>query len=240
MSCLLPWPRLKWWLTQDLSPTYVSADDLDEPLTPSHLLVGRHLMSYPDHLLTTEYELDSDEENGDKLNLTSNISNCSLNLFWRKWRWEYLLDLHEAHCQNHSSGKPQLAEGDIVVVYNQPCNCWKLGRIERLFIWSDGQKRAATVRVSKNGHTSILDWPIQHLYPLEVVSHADAESERETGEACESTNHESLLGQPVSQPWRSAAIQAHDYILAQAMSGWDDWDILRSVNIKLLNIDFER
>ena len=64
--------------------TYVSADDLDEPLTPSHLLVGRHLMSYPDHLLTTEYELNSDDKDGDKLNLISNISNCSLNSFWRR------------------------------------------------------------------------------------------------------------------------------------------------------------
>ena len=39
---------------------YIS--DLDEPLTPLHLLVSRRLMSYPDHLLTTEYEHDSDEE----------------------------------------------------------------------------------------------------------------------------------------------------------------------------------
>lgn len=30
--------------------SYVSADDLDEPLTPSHLLVGRRLLSLPDHL----------------------------------------------------------------------------------------------------------------------------------------------------------------------------------------------
>ena len=30
--------------------TYISADDLDEPLTHSHLLVGRRLLSYPDHL----------------------------------------------------------------------------------------------------------------------------------------------------------------------------------------------
>ena len=51
--------------------TYISADDLDEPITPSHLLVGRRLMSYPDHLLTTKYGLDSDNEDNDCLLYTS-------------------------------------------------------------------------------------------------------------------------------------------------------------------------
>ena len=89
--------------------TYVSADDLDEPLTPSHLLVGRHLVSYPDHLLTAGFGLDSDKE--------------------------YLLELREAHRHHHSSRDPQLVEGDIVVVYsdNQPR---KLGWIERVLNWS--------------------------------------------------------------------------------------------------------
>ncbi len=32
--------------------SYISADDLDEPLTPSHLIVGRHMMSLPDHIST--------------------------------------------------------------------------------------------------------------------------------------------------------------------------------------------
>ena len=38
--------------------TYVFADDLEEPLTPSHLLVGRHLLSYRDYLTVNP------EENG--------------------------------------------------------------------------------------------------------------------------------------------------------------------------------
>lgn len=204
--------------------TYVSADDLDEPLTPSHLLVGRRLMSYPDHLLTFEYKLDSDEEDGHKLNARLKHLNYSLDSFWKRWRREYLLELREAHRHHRSSGKTQLSEGDIVVVYTdkQPRSCWQLGRIERLFIGSDGQKRAATVRVSKNGRTSTLDRPIQHLYPLEIVSHEDAESEKETEEACESTERETLPEQPASRPRRSAATQARDRIFAQAVAEWND------------------
>ena len=84
-----------------------------------------------------------------------------------------MLELCEAHRHHRSSGEPQLTEGDIVVVYSddQPRSFWKLGRIEKVLQGADGQRRAATVRVSKNGRTSTLNCPIQHLYPLEVVSH---------------------------------------------------------------------
>ena len=40
----------------------VSVDDLDEPLTPSHLLVGRRLLSLPDHLSYQENINDDDFE----------------------------------------------------------------------------------------------------------------------------------------------------------------------------------
>ena len=58
---------------------YVSADDL---LTPSHLLIGRRLISYPDHLLTTSYGLDSDED-GHKLNAC--LKHQPL---WIYWAWD--------------------------------------------------------------------------------------------------------------------------------------------------------
>ena len=49
--------------------TYVSAEDLEEPLTPSHLLFGRRIMSLPDHLLE-----DDDDFSGQVLNNRLNIS----------------------------------------------------------------------------------------------------------------------------------------------------------------------
>ena len=30
--------------------SYLSSDDVEEPLTPSHLLVGRRILNLPDHL----------------------------------------------------------------------------------------------------------------------------------------------------------------------------------------------
>ncbi len=31
--------------------SYLSMDDLEEPLTPSHLLIGRRVLSFPNHLI---------------------------------------------------------------------------------------------------------------------------------------------------------------------------------------------
>ena len=93
--------------------TYISTDDLDKPITPSHFLAESRPMSYPDHLLTNNYGLDGDP-------LTH-----SLDSFGRRWRREYLLELYEMQHNHHSSGKLQLVEGHIAVVYsdNQPHSC---------------------------------------------------------------------------------------------------------------------
>ena len=50
--------------------SYVSVDDLDEPLTPSHLLSGRRILSLPDHLYCEPDEEDFDVEQEDWCTLT--------------------------------------------------------------------------------------------------------------------------------------------------------------------------
>ena len=109
-----------------------------------------------------------------------------------------------------------------MVVYSddQPCSSWKIGRIERVMIGADGQKRAVTVTVSKKGCTSTLDWPIQHLYPLEKLHILTTCQNKESHDAtdCESDQ----MGISSSRPRRSAASRARDRIFAQAMSGWED------------------
>ena len=120
--------------------TYISANDLYEPLTPSHLLVGRRLLSYPDHL-TIDHEEDSAVD-ANPLNTRFRHLNQLLDGFWSRWRKEYLLELREAHHHHRSSGEPQLTEGDIVVVYSddQPRSFWKVGRIEKVLQGADGQR----------------------------------------------------------------------------------------------------
>ena len=120
--------------------TYISADELDELFTPSHLLVGRRLPSYPDNL-TIHHGKDSHKDNS-QLSTRFRHLNQLLDGFWKRWRRKYFLELREVHHQHKSTGEPQLTEGDIVVLHSddQPQTFWKLGRIEKVLEGVNGQR----------------------------------------------------------------------------------------------------
>ena len=66
---------------------YVSATDIEEPLTPSHLIVGRRILSLPDHLGYVCDPGDEDfEVNASQLTKRMKHFASVLNHFWRCWR----------------------------------------------------------------------------------------------------------------------------------------------------------
>jgi len=72
----------------------MSADDLDEPLTPSHLMVGRRILSLPDNL--NYYVPDDDEDfvvNVSVVKKRAKYLNSVLNHFWKRWSKEYFIEL---------------------------------------------------------------------------------------------------------------------------------------------------
>ena len=150
--------------------SYISMDDLEEPLTPSHMMIGRRLLSLPDV---------SHSENSDICQSTpSEISkrmkhlNVTLDHFWMRWKKEYLLELREGH-RYHSTGVhgEQINVGDVVVVYDSDKHrgFWKLGVVEQLIVGRDDESRGAVVRVHQKGHKStLLKRPVQRLYPIEM------------------------------------------------------------------------
>ena len=158
--------------------TYVSAGDIEEPLTPSHLIVGRRILNLPDHL---SHLNDDDEEfslNNNLLNRRMKHLANVLNHFWSRWRNEYLSELREVHsytARRQVQGKPTaVAVGDVVVVHDEhlPRGLWRLGKVVSVMEGRDRFFRAATVKVSsKSGEKLLLNRPIQLLYPLEVQSH---------------------------------------------------------------------
>ena len=75
--------------------TYVSMEDIDEPLTPSHLPTGRRILSLPDHLCRHNDEVSQFESGPNVLTRRVKYLNRLLQQFWSRWRREYLLELCE-------------------------------------------------------------------------------------------------------------------------------------------------
>ena len=221
--------------------TYISPDDLDEPITPSHLMTGRHLLSLPDHLCYS----DDEEFRPDSSRLTVNrrlrhLSNI-LNHFWTRWKKEYLTELRETHRRARSGEGDLISVGDVVTIHDDaPRGLWRLGLIEEKIKGRDGHVRGALVRVkSGSGLSAFLRRPIQRLFPLEIhaettrnLSDVDHEKSSEsTSEAVpvEDTgiNNCSEEDSPVkvpdvtpgvtTRPCRLAAVEARDKIVARLM-----------------------
>ena len=65
-----------------------------------------------------------------------------------------------------------ISKGTVVSVQedNQPRGSWKLGKIEEVHTGNDGKVRGCKVKVITNaGKPSVINHPINCLYPLEVV-----------------------------------------------------------------------
>ena len=87
--------------------SYISSDDLDEPLTPSHLLTGRRILSLPDGTATTGSDDDINfEVNSQELHARVHNLNDALDQFWDRWRDEYHLQLRERYPSMNNTGLP--------------------------------------------------------------------------------------------------------------------------------------
>lgn len=126
--------------------SYISAEDTEEPLTPSHLLIGHRVLNLPDYL---GYVCDPGDEDFDldSTQLTKRMKHLSntINHFWKRWRNEYLAELRESHKHllGKACGAPNVAVGDMVIVHDEglPRSFWKLGRIQELIVGRRTDKR---------------------------------------------------------------------------------------------------
>ena len=79
--------------------TYMSSDDLEEPLRPSHLMTGRRLLSIPDEIVVAE-------EDTTEVSLLTRRRRYLLLLlfhFWRRWKIEYVWN-----CENITELRKEL------------------------------------------------------------------------------------------------------------------------------------
>ena len=211
--------------------TFLSAEDMDKPLTPSHFLCGRRILTLP-HGLTEATSTDLEEYSPSPSDLTRRLKylNATLNQFLAKWKQEYLLELREAHRYHEGrSDAVSPSVGDIVLVEDddKPRALWKLAKVTDLITGRDGHTRGAILHVPSGGH-GVLQRPLQRLYPLEVTTQQGTSVETTdngqapqrttaknatTGQAPQrttakndTTRHESEPTPP--RPRRSAAVKA--------------------------------
>jgi hypothetical protein len=139
--------------------TQLSTDPNDfEVLTPGHFLVGSSLLAYPTDDLTHLKQ--------NRLSRWQAVQQM-VQHFWRRWEKEYLTMLHSR--PKWFIPQPNLEPGVLVLIRDDdpafgPLK-WKLGRITKVFLGSDGDVRNCDV-MTPNG--PIYRRPIVKLSPLPI------------------------------------------------------------------------
>ena len=144
--------------------TYVYENDV-EVLTPSHLLLGRRLLSTFD-------EPFDDGRGVDNAVLTRRMKYIKSlsDHYWRRFREEYLLELRAHHAQGHDPNR-RAELGEVVVIEGRSKrNDWRLGKIVKLNEGADGRCRSAVLRTFDGSNSRNIQRPIEKLYPIEVKS----------------------------------------------------------------------
>ena len=136
--------------------TYLYSEDVEEPLTPSHLLIGKRLLTLPNIYLNSEVPGSSQESVTKRAKYRQSMADH----VWRRWRKEYLLELRE-HSEHHRLVTRKLNVepikiGDIAVVHedNVRRNLWRLGRIESLIYGRGRVVRGAAVELGERNRRS--------------------------------------------------------------------------------------
>ena len=114
--------------------TYVSTEDLQEPLMPSHLICGRRILSVPAEDVADLKDPDWNTTSEDLMRRAVYLQSL-ISKFWNRWSKEYLLELRESHRNAvRDSSTREIRVGELVMVHNknQRRGLWKLGKVEKL------------------------------------------------------------------------------------------------------------
>ena len=148
--------------------SYVYTEENLEPITPSHLLLGRNLQG---HLFSTTTGDDSIEFNIMKCKKRYNHFLKLVNDLWKWFKREYLCEFREQQMYNYRwySDAENLLLNDMVLIKDDditPPNKWKKGVIDELIKGSD------------DGKMNLIKEDIKRLILLELHLHEVGISDR--------------------------------------------------------------
>ena len=144
-------------------------EEVEEALTPSHLVLGRRLLS-----TTMKGEASVVEHSHELLTSRYRYLQEVIEHYTKRFMKEYLSELHQHHLYTRGKGNYEefckLLLGDVVLIKDDSLkrNQWKKGKVEELISGKDGQVRGAMLKVSHEGKVSFIQRPLQHIIPLEV------------------------------------------------------------------------
>ena len=131
--------------------TYFDFDDMEEPLTSSHLVCGKRVLSIPS--IKPKRSIEEAENSHQAVNRRDKYFSTSIQNFWSRWRKDYRLALRE---KNNLTVKRKsiapIVTGDVVIVESGgmiPRSLWKIGRVEKLRKSRDEEVRGAVARVGR-------------------------------------------------------------------------------------------
>ena len=147
-------------------------NEIDDVLTPNHLLFGRRIESINNDDFDDEIILGSPELNRREKGLQTVLTN-----FWKIWRKDYVTTLR--NFQQIVPKTPKINLGDIVIVHDEkiPRQFWKLGRVIEIIKGPDEVIRAAKIMVAKTGLA--ISRPLNRLYPIEIRGNEGRTEEKE-------------------------------------------------------------
>ena len=129
--------------------SFVSSNDLQEPLTPSHLLTGHRLLSLPPCNYPEDFDYNSTIQEVSFTKRMAYFDNL-LNHFWKRWQSEYLIELRECHryqLSKYGSNPIPPSVGDIVLIHDQdrPRGQWRLAIVQEILSAMLGELSCAQV-----------------------------------------------------------------------------------------------
>jgi len=156
--------------------TYISSDDLEEPLTPFHLLFGRNVTQSDEQPCAFDVNFTNKD-----INRRAKYINALIRNSWKSFNSFYLNELRQHHLnvkQQRSSPSLPPTVGDVVIIRDDlplPRHRWRLGKITELVTGRDNKVRGVKLQTTTESKTTEAFRPLQKIIPFEITNSPEPE-----------------------------------------------------------------